>query len=162
MNSNLRDGIELLKHLFFLVVIFFLISLISDPLEKLIRLSPEDRVLMKEGIEKIDSIISECKQINRRFTPQKTYQYWHEDIESYGGNWYQRKKNHPIIKVYFNEEPGHSYSGYYCEVGMNWSRYEFYRSESEEIGEDGTGKMYYQSFRYYMCDDYSEDVPHCT
>ena len=146
-----------------IIFVFYLMTLYSNsPLERFIRLSPEDRVSREDGLKKIDSIINTCKSINSRHTRQKPYQYWFEDINSFG-KWYQPRLSYPIIGVYFNEESGHSDSGSYCEVDLYWFEYEFYNWETFEIGEDQNGQTHYQSFKNHMCDDSdTNDVRRCT
>ena len=153
--------IDIFAPILIIIFVFYLMTLYSNsPLERFIRLSPEDRVLREEGLKKIDSIINTCKSINGRHTRQKSYQYWYEDIYSFG-KWYQPRRSNPIIKVYFNEEPGHSDSGSYCEVDLYWFDYEFYNWETFEIGEDQYGQTHYQSFKNHMCNDTNEER-HCT
>ena len=139
-----------------LFIFFLLVSYNNSPVERFIKLSPEDRVAREEGLKKIDSIINTCKSINRGFTRQKPYQYWYEDIDSFG-EWYQPRLSNPIIKVYFNEEPGHSDSGSYCEVDLYWFDYEFYNWETFDIGEDQYGQTHFASYKNHMCSDNQEE-----
>lgn len=154
--QNIKQGVGII------FVIFLLISYDNSPVERFIKLSPEDRAAREEGLKKIDSIINTCKSINRRFTRQKPYQYWYEDIYSFG-EWYQPRLSNPIIKVYFNEEPGHSDNGSYCEVDLYlyWFDYEFYNWETFEMGEDRSGQTRYASYKNYMCSDDDEES-RCT
>ena len=136
-----------------IILFFFLLSLYDNsPLERLIKLSPEDRADRVKAIQNIDSVIATCKKLNRRFTKQKPYQYWFEDINSYG-KWYQPRRSYPTIQVYFHEEPGHSDNGSYCEVDLTWLDYEFYNWETFDVGEDQYGQTHYKSYKNYMCDD---------
>ena len=141
-------------------VIFLLVSYDNSPVERFIKLSPEDRVAREEGLKKIDSIVNTCKRINRRYTSQKPYQGWWEDIDSFG-EWYEPRLSSPVVKVYFNEEPGHSDSGSYCEVDLYWFDYEFYNWETFEYGEDRYGQTHYSAFKNHICNDRNE-VGRCT
>jgi hypothetical protein len=152
--QNIKQGVGVI------FVIFLLMSYDNSPVERFIKLSPEDRVAREEGLKTIDSIINICKSINRRYTRQKPYQYWYEDIYSFG-EWYQPRLSNPIIKVYFNEEPGHSDNGSYCEVDLYWFDYEFYNWETFELGEDQSGETRYASYKNYMCSDEDEES-RCT
>ena len=149
--------IEAFSPILIIIFIFYLLSLYSNsPIERFIKLSPEDRVARDEGLKEIDSIINRCKSINRRYTRQKPYQYWYEDIYSFG-EWYQPRRSNPVVKVYFNEEPGHSDNGSYCEVDLIWFDYQFYNTERFEMGYDQYVQMQYRGLNNWMCDDMSEE-----
>jgi len=92
-----------------LIILFFYVlsSYNNSPLERFIKLGPDQRADRVEALKNVDSMIDQCKQLNRRYTKQKEYQGWYEDIYSFG-EWYEPRLSNPVIKVTFiNEEVAH-------------------------------------------------------
>lgn len=149
-----KKGIKQIAGVIF--VIFLLMEYNNSPVERFIKLSPEDRVDRLKALESIDSIVNRCKQINRRYTGQKPYKYWYEDIISYG-EWYEPRSSLPVIKVIFAEEEDSFENTSFCEVNLIWFSYRFYNHVTFDLGEDHQGRERSQSFKNDMCDDESEE-----
>jgi hypothetical protein len=145
-----------------LIILFFYVlsSYNNSPLERFIKLGPDQRADRVEALNNVDSMIDQCKQLNRRYTRQKEYQGWYEDIYSFG-EWYEPRLSNPVIKVTFINEEGGSYNPSYCEVNLVWLEYEFYELETFELGEDQYGNVHSETFKKHMCDDMYEENP-CT
>ena len=146
-----------------LIALFFylLSSYDNSPVERFIKLSPQDRAYRAEALNDIDVMINQCKQLNRRYTGDKEYQGWYEDIDSFG-EWYQPRFSNPVIIVYFRNK-NDSGKRSYCEVNLSWSpyEYEFYDWITFEMGEDQYGNVHSESFKNHMCNDMYDEIP-CT
>jgi hypothetical protein len=120
---------ELISIILFVAFIYLLFSFNNSPVERFIKLSPEWRADRIEVLKNIDSRIATCKRLNQKYTPQKTYLKWYEDIHSYG-EWYEPRLSNPIIRVAFNNREKKYEMNSYCEVSYDvspkWDRYLFY------------------------------------
>ena len=139
-----------------LILFFYVLSLYDNcPLERFIKLSPDNRDKRVEALKNVDNIINQCKRLNMRYTRENEFQDWYEDIDSFGA-WYEPRRSIPVVKVDFKNKNDSDYSSY-CEVNLIFLDYKFYHLETIEMGEDQYGQTHYQSFKNHMCDDWSDE-----